>query len=88
MAKPGLSYERHVEIGQQLFEMQEELTHLVTEIDNAYPLSARYSIAIRRAASALSGARSEGDSQLARDHRDQFDPAVYYGDSRRRSEQR
>lgn len=58
MTKPGLSFERHAEIGQRLYEIRQDLVSLVVEIGNAYPQAARFPQAISRAHDALDQART------------------------------
>jgi hypothetical protein len=83
MTTQGLSLERHVEIGMRLYEIQEELTHLTVELDNAYPVSAKFPRAIRSTGEALSRARSEEDNQLSSEHYGQWRADVYYPGSRK-----
>jgi hypothetical protein len=85
MAKPGLSLQRHLDIGRRLRELQQELTHLTVEVGNAYPLAAKFPQAIRRTSEALSRARSEGDNQLSDEHPQQWSASVSYPGSGQRS---
>jgi len=68
-----------------LYEIQEELTHRIVELGNAYPASAKFPRAIRSAGEALSRARSDSDNQLSSEHPDQWGTDVYYPGSRQPS---
>jgi hypothetical protein len=55
-----------------LYEIQEELTHRLVELGNAYPASGKFPRAIRSAGEALSRARSDGDNQLSSERQVQW----------------
>ena len=78
MTKPGLTFDRHVEIGRCLYRIREELVRVSVELEDAYPLSARFPQAVNRARVALDRARDAGDVQLREESPDETHVGVYY----------
>ena len=80
--KPGLTYERHVEIGEALNRMQSMLTHLQCEIGNAYPVSGkrgRAYVNIIKALKFVGITRCCLEDNLYDDHPDKANTKIYYG---------
>jgi hypothetical protein len=67
-----------------LYGIQEELTHRIVELGNAYPLR-EVSAGRSAAGEALSRARSNGDNQLSSEHPDHWGSDVYDPGSRQPS---
>lgn len=59
--KPGLSFERHCEIGQQLAAIQEQITSLHVEVGNAYPQGEKLVNMLYRVGDELGKVRSRAD---------------------------
>lgn len=80
--KPGLSFERHQEIGEELKRMQRFITSLCVEFSNAYPLSGRMARPYKSLSKVdhyLSEARCWAEENLATEYPDQFTTDIYYG---------
>jgi hypothetical protein len=93
--KPGLSLERHREIGRELADISDGLVRLAVEIGNAYPRSSnvgravsnRTSRSIRPLCRDIDKLRSELEDQLMREHPNISDSElteVYYPRDRNR----
>ena len=81
--KTPLSFERHVEIGQELKRVKRILTSLTVEVGNAYPVTGEKGAAHRRLALAnaqLSEARSALENRMFADYPELAETSVYYGD--------
>ena len=79
--KPGISFERHQEIGAELKEMSERLVKLMVEFGNAYPLSGREGKAhsyLSKARHAITDARAFAEETYFREHREKADLNTYY----------
>lgn len=80
--KPGLSFERHQEIGNELKRMQRVITSLCVEFGNAYPISGRMARpykALDKVDKYLSEARCWAEENLAKEHPEKFTTHIYYG---------
>ena len=79
--KPGISFERHQEIGPMLKDICEQLTHLSTEFGNAYPLAGRVGRPyreLRKAVNAIHNARSDAEENYFTDYPERADFDTYY----------
>jgi len=80
--KPGLSLERHKEIGQILKKIDQQLASLDVEFGNAYPTTgerARPRRQLLKARAALSEARSSAENNCAKEFPDDWEVSLYYG---------
>lgn len=69
--KPGISANRHIEIGARLSEMRDEIVALEVELGNAYPRSGpnvRMTRALTKARVALDDAKNHGDSMSCNEY--------------------
>ena len=85
---PGISWEEHLKLGRELYEMNERLTRLHVEVGNAYGVSSRVSKCLARAAESLSKLRSELDNRVCSEYPNRSDHEVthvYYPGSRKES---
>jgi hypothetical protein len=74
-----LSLDDHRLLGRELYEIRIFATsRLSVDLSNRYGTSKRVSRLAHRLHVDLDALRCELDSQLARDHPDDFDPRVYY----------
>lgn len=79
--KPKLTFEEHVEMGQVLASLRDELQTRHVQLSNAYPQSGPSAAAARklqRAKLAVEEARTELENALYREHPEQAETAVYY----------
>lgn len=80
--KPGLSLERHREIGRILKEMDQQLASLAVEFGNAYPKTGERSLPhqhLLKARAALSEARNRAENNCAKEFPDDWEVGFYYG---------
>lgn len=77
--KPGLTLERHQEVGAELREMYHRLQSLAVEFSHAYPMSDGAYQELNKAVKALGSVRSGAEDNLFREHRDRATTKVYYG---------
>jgi hypothetical protein len=80
--KPGLSLERHKEIGKELKQMHNDISSLLVEVGNAYPISGKRGKAlkhIQQISNSLIEARSELENLLFQDFPDDATTKFYYG---------
>ncbi|TCC01336.1 hypothetical protein [Kribbella soli] len=77
--KPGLTFERHVEIGKRLLEIRLELMDLLIETSGAYPRTSAFARKLKQALDRVDAARSAGDSACCDDEPRKFCTHVYYG---------
>lgn len=77
--KPGLTFERHQEIGAELKEMYNRLQSLAVEFSHAYPRSNSAYRELCKATEALGGARSGAEDNLFKEHTDRATTKIYYG---------
>jgi hypothetical protein len=85
MRKPGLTFERHVEIAKRLKIIRKELLDLWMELQCAYPKNSDCILALRRILGLgrqFDQLRGDLDSRLCREYNDKFDPEIYYGAAR------
>jgi hypothetical protein len=71
MTKSGITAERHIEIGQRLAAIAQELQTLLVEVGNSYPRTGVRSIfaqALWKVDAVLSKARSDGDDISCVEH--------------------
>jgi hypothetical protein len=81
--KPGLTQQQHVQLGGELAALRDEVQTRFVTVANAYPKTAKQTLELRKALSALDAARCALDNALAREDWDGFEPRVYYpGDDR------
>lgn len=81
MTKPRLTREEHDDLGRTLAGIQDELTHRITQLANAYPRSGTESQPYRKLKAALAelnAARSALDSALFQEHPSTAETTVYY----------
>lgn len=79
--KPGLSFERHQEIGPELKHINERLRQISTELSAAYPFSGELSRPyknLRAAVNAVSDARAHLEHNYFKEHRGKAHFETYY----------
>lgn len=79
--KPRLTLAEHVEMGQALARVRDELTHRRVQLVNAYPKSGPEGVPAQRLAAALEAvdkARCELDNALFREYPEEGETTVYY----------
>ncbi|MEU7031400.1 hypothetical protein AB0A60_32490 [Streptomyces sp. NPDC046275] len=79
--KPRFTFEEHVEMGQALSSIRDDLLHRSVTLANAYPRSGPEGVPekkLEQAYKAIDQARSALDSLLAQEHPREFEPTVYY----------
>jgi phosphoenolpyruvate-protein kinase (PTS system EI component) len=79
MVKPGISIERHIEIGVYLSEMHAEIQTLACEIENAFPRSSKIDTKFRSLTESLLRLRSNLEDLGFSAHGDLFKTSVYFG---------
>ncbi|GGQ33196.1 hypothetical protein [Streptomyces roseolilacinus] len=76
-----MTFEQHVEMGQALAAMRDELLSRHVDLANAYPLSGREALPAKKleaAYRAIDEARSELENALFREHPEVAQTSVYY----------
>lgn len=80
--KPGLSFERHQEIGELLKQMREDIVKLSVEFGNAYPISgprSRPFKALQKVEKYLDSAKCWAEENYALEYPDKWTTKTYYG---------
>lgn len=88
MTKPRLSIEEHRQLGMRLTAIRDELLHLNSQLDRAYPRTGPEAEPARRldkARQAVDEARCELDHAYFREHPRQMDTTTYYPHSEDRA---
>lgn len=83
-SKKKISFERHVEIGDELKRTRTFLVTLAVEVGNAYPLTGKKGKAYRaleKAYSSIDQARSELENRMYEDYPQEANTHIYYGES-------
>lgn len=91
MTKPGLSIERHHEIGLELAAINDRLAHLRTEVGNAYPRTGpkgRLLRGLEKLHRQLGQVRSDGENTMFADHGDAGSTFAYYPTRQTRDQER
>lgn len=79
--KPGITFERHIEIGRRLAAIRDELLTLSVEVANAYPRSgerAKFGRRLDTALNAVDSVRCVADSVVYGEHPEKACACVYY----------